>query len=168
MATLQQRIIDLAEAVGADIKTLFESLTLDSVPTDNSTNGVESGGVFDALALKADKVRPVVDKPAGYTIPASESGTIFTNAGASDLVDFFLPTTGLIAGETQFGFTERSTFGMNIFTVNSDVVGVFGTDSANGVGNANNPYVNGFIDLLFIGDGVWLAIANINGVFESN
>lgn len=29
---------------------------LDSVPTESSANGVESGGVFDALALKVDKV----------------------------------------------------------------------------------------------------------------
>jgi hypothetical protein len=31
------------------------AITIDAVPTDGSTNAVSSNGVFDALALKADK-----------------------------------------------------------------------------------------------------------------
>jgi hypothetical protein len=42
------------------------NIPLDATPTDGSTNGVQSNGVFDALAFKQDKVSGVSDTEIGY------------------------------------------------------------------------------------------------------
>jgi hypothetical protein len=95
--TLQARITALAQAIGADVKTLLARpvIVVDPTPTASSTNAVQSGGVKSALDAKANAVRPVTNKTADYTILASESGTIFTNTGATAQINFTLPTTDL-------------------------------------------------------------------------
>jgi hypothetical protein len=42
------------------------AITIDATPTDGSSNAVSSNGVFDALALKQDKVTGVSDTEIGY------------------------------------------------------------------------------------------------------
>jgi len=51
--------------------------TLDTVPTDTSTNGVESNGVFDALALKANLASPT------FTGTVSGITTAMVTAGSN-------------------------------------------------------------------------------------
>jgi hypothetical protein len=49
------------------VKTYVDGKTIvDATPTDGSSNAVSSNGVFDALALKQDKVTGVSDTEIGY------------------------------------------------------------------------------------------------------
>lgn len=71
------------------------NLTLDTTPTDGSTNGVESNGVFDALALKADK------STTRQIVRSKNNGTFGSHTGnTAETVLFTIPITG---GEFEIG-----------------------------------------------------------------
>jgi hypothetical protein len=58
--------------------------TIDTAPTNGSTNAVSSDGVYDALALK-DSITPTTNAQTGtaYTLQASDNGKIVTMNNAS-------------------------------------------------------------------------------------
>jgi hypothetical protein len=113
--------------------------------------------VPDASGTIALTSRPVVNKTADYAILASESGTIFTNTDAITLVNFTLPNTDLVAGETRFGFMGRSGFVMNVYQSAGYICAPWG-DTEDGM--SNNGVSNLFLDLLYIGNDLWAVTSN--------
>lgn len=68
--------------------TYQTKLTFDSVPTDGSTNPVESNGVYDALALKADSSALANKIEASSYGSQSTGGTVrvWTTTSGSDTI----------------------------------------------------------------------------------
>ena len=69
-----QKLDDFAGAVNTALSEKQGTLTFDSRPTESSINPVTSGGVYDALALKADA--------AAVTIPSGADMDTYTAAGS--------------------------------------------------------------------------------------
>ena len=67
-------IADLRDYVDAELAGKQDLLTFDQVPTDGSTNPVESNGIFDALAGKQDLLTFDQTPTAGSTNPVESQG----------------------------------------------------------------------------------------------
>lgn len=73
----------------SDASSTYQTkLTFDSTPTDGSTNPVESNGVYDALALKADSSALASKIEADSYGSQSTGGTVrvWTTTSGSDTI----------------------------------------------------------------------------------
>lgn len=141
-------------------------ITIDQTIIDASTNPVAGNAVFDALALKLNAARPIVDKTASYPISASESGTIFTNAGATVYFSFVLPSTGLAAGQTTFGFFGQVAGVELTILPGGNYIYIAGLETDDGIVNGGSAAtLYGYLELLYIGGGKWLTTENVGGAW---
>ena len=67
---------------------LQDALTFDSAPTEDSTNPVESGGVYNALAGKQDNLTFDDDPTENSTNPVKSGGVYNALAGKQDNLTF--------------------------------------------------------------------------------
>jgi len=103
-----------------ETQTVFEkaefpiSLTLDAVPTDGSTNAVESNGVFDALALKAEKSILENIKPNFYSVFNGTTSKVVLDTSITleltgDEIEFTVIPTNISKAMGVFGEVGTST-----------------------------------------------------------
>lgn len=116
--------------------------------------GLDSTGRIDQIAA----TMKVVAKTAAYTVKAEESGTVFTNTGASGSVTFTLPTVATsLAGVYYYFFTVAA---QNIVVASdpTDKLVVDNNASADTLTSSTSGHVIG-AGLLVICDGTqWLTM----------
>jgi hypothetical protein len=101
-------------------------------------------------------------KIADYPVTAAETGTLFTNEGATGIVIFSLPTTGQVAGTTRFSFAQVSA---NLLNVDAGTGGTIGFQkdgiAATFASQIAQLAVDNFtkLNLIYIGNNVWLGEA---------
>lgn len=83
---------------------LQDALTFDSTPTEDSTNPVESGGVYNALAGKQDNLTFDDDPTENSTNPVKSSGVYSALAGKQDNLTF----DGVYNASTNKAATEST------------------------------------------------------------
>lgn len=83
---------------------LQDALTFDSVPTEDSTNPVESGGVYNALAGKQDNLTFDDDPTENSTNPVKSGGVYNALAGKQDNLTF----DGVYNASTNKAATEST------------------------------------------------------------
>ena len=76
---------------------------------------VDSNHYIDDMAFKVN----VVAKTADYTVLATESGTFFTNYGATALITYTLPT---MADGLNYHFYSVSATGITVASANADEI----------------------------------------------
>lgn len=94
--------------------------TLDATPTDGSTNGVESNGVFDALALKANIASPIFT--GNPTAPTPATGNNTTSIATTEFVHNTLASTVSI----QQGHPDGATITLDYEVSDIDTVNISG------------------------------------------
>lgn len=80
--------------------------TIDAAPTENSTNAVQSGGVFDALALKAPLASPALSGVP--TAPTASAGTDTTQIATTAFVTAAIAAA--MAGVTSISFQAVASY----------------------------------------------------------
>lgn len=103
----------LPTGVSSQIATLDDIPTLDATPTNGSTNGVESNGVFDSLALKVNASRFVFQGKTSITGTSTESNicSFKIDGGAYASTDGFKFDFTQYKGTTAGGITYRAYIG---------------------------------------------------------
>jgi len=111
----------VTSAIQTQLNGKQATLTFDAVPTDGSTNPVESNGVFDALALKSDKSTSAYSMKVNNTnATANETEVTFRQSGLLSYTE----TVTFTAGTAPSG-TENKSYNWiqsgNLVTVNISV-----------------------------------------------
>lgn len=113
-----------------EMRKLNAGGTIDATPTNGSTNAVQSDGVFDALALKANIASPVF---TGVTYSARSATGISSGIPANTL--FYLENNSATANNINFWASGTS-------TASSGITSVFSfTPTFNETGTAGNNVV---------------------------
>ena len=132
------------------------SATTDSVPTQNSTNPVESGGVYTALSAKQDKMAVTT------TIPnAGLSPNVVYHYGVTNSVSVTLNTTGVdtsVANEWRFTFVAQSSSCTVTLPANVELANEYDWDfTAGRYYEVSVMYVPAFVGTSFISDAAYVA-----------
>ena len=98
---------------------------------------------------------PLIVKATSYTLLPSDSGTIFTNEGASALVTFTLPTA--LAG-LRYSFIIQDVDGIQVDAATGDTIRIGASVSA-GAGNINATTIGNTVTLVAINATEWIALS---------
>lgn len=118
------------------LATLDDIPTLDATPTNGSTNGVESNGVFDALALKVNASRFIHNGETSITGTSTESNicSFKIPSGAYSSNDGFKFDATFTKGVTSGTITFRVYFG----TTSGARTNIIGQNSVSNTGRASD------------------------------
>ena len=82
------------------------------------------------LALGRHRRGPIVAKTANYAVLASDSGTIFTNTGAEDTVEFTLPA---VSEGLHYTFIATANYAILLKTATADTLITFNDTAADSI-----------------------------------
>jgi hypothetical protein len=132
------------------------TLNTASMPTwEGRAVAVDGDGFMKDLAFKVK----VTAKTAAYTVLANDSGTIFTNYGATASVTFTLPTA---ASGLCYWFATGAGYAI-VISANELVVG-FNTAAADSVSLATSSEILGGGFFVFSDGNLWYALPMVHGL----